>query len=160
VEAKGAVPRARVEAAVSLQCSGEERESPGMGGEGVVTAKRGKGSSSCWTPYSARFSLILGMRPWIQQLPETVLVKLVKAVPSVILLAPSGYGYGVRLTIVGAAMALFHDNFAITIHHMYLCLLIYGFKVLCKTVICVYWCCTKLVCICRVLIFRWRDKSS
>jgi hypothetical protein len=35
------------EVAVSLQCSGEERESPGMGGEGAVTAKRGKGSSSC-----------------------------------------------------------------------------------------------------------------
>jgi hypothetical protein len=73
VEAKGAVPRAWVEAAISLQCLGEERESPGMGGEGVVTPKRGKGSSSCWTPYSARFSLILGMRHWIQQQLETVL---------------------------------------------------------------------------------------
>jgi hypothetical protein len=73
VEAKGAVPRAWVEVEVSLQCSGEERESPEMGGEGAVTAKRGKGSSSCWTPYSARFSLILGMRHWIQQLQETVL---------------------------------------------------------------------------------------
>jgi hypothetical protein len=62
-----------VEAAVRLQCSGEERESPGMGGEEAIAAKWGKGCSTYWTHYSARFSLILGMRHWIQQLLEIVL---------------------------------------------------------------------------------------